>query len=200
MNEEQIARLNETDEFDEDWEKVVFRACLNDHYLNNKAFNISNLLNTIKTLVPQQSNFEEEIERVLTLSSVTSVNVEKQNKPPKFTKIRMSGWSPFETSLKQKGFDSNIVEIVKSIHDYAEEEFKEHIIFQFTPNFLTLQSKNSKVKQKTFCWVKFQKRQVRLEGLNKFTDTLPIIQSKEGFNDEIKNLLGKAIGALNNGE
>ena len=200
LNEEQIARLNETEEFDEDWEKVVFRACLNDHYLNNKAFNISNLLNTIKSLVPAQSNFEEEIERVLTLSSVTSVNVEKQNKPPKFTKIRMSGWGPFETSLKQKGFDDNIVGIVKTIHDYAEESFKDHIVFQFTPNFLTLQSKNSKVKQKTFCWVKFQKRQVRLEGLNKFCDTLPVIQSKDGFNDEIKGLLEKALSALNNGE
>lgn len=200
LNEEQIIRLNETEEFDEDWEKVVFRACLNDHYLNNKAFNISNLLNTIKTLVPKQSNFEEEIERVLTLSSVTSVNVEKQNKPPKFAKIRMSGWSPFETSLKQKGFDDNIVGIVKSIHDYAEDEFKEHIIFQFTPNFLTLQSKNSKVKQKTFCWVKFQKKQVRLEGLNKFSESLPVIQSKEDFNDEIKNLLKRAMNALNNGE
>ena len=112
----------------------------------------------------------------------------------------MSGWSPFETSLKQKGFDDNIVGIVKSIHDYAEEEFKEHIIFQFTPNFLTLQSKNSKVKQKTFCWVKFQKKQVRLEGLNKFSESLPVIQSKEDFNDEIKNLLKRAMNALNNGE
>jgi predicted KAP-like P-loop ATPase len=200
LNEDQITRLNETEEFDEDWEKVVFRACLNDHFLNNKAFNISTLLNTIKTLVPKEGHFEEEIEKVLTLSSVTSVSVEKQNKPPKFTKVRMSGWAPFENSLRQKGYNENIVSIVKSIHDYAEKEFSEHIIFQFTPNFLTLQTKNSKVKQKTFCWVKFQKKQVRLEGLNRFATTLPIITAVDEFNSDIQSTLQKAMVALNNGE
>jgi hypothetical protein len=201
LTEDQIQQLDGTDEFDEDWEKTIFRACLNDHYLRSRAFNVSNLLNAIRNLAPTEEEFEEEIERVLTLSSVTSVSVESQTQnKPKFAKIRMAGWEPFEESLKLKGYNDNIILIVKTIHDYAKETFKEDLQFQFTPNFLTLQSNKSLVKSKTFCWVRFQKSQIKLEGLNKQLDYLPILKSPEEFTSEIKNALKSNFEYLNAGK
>lgn len=168
LTDEQINRLNETEEFDEDWEKVVFRACINDAFLSNRAFNISDLMNLIKGLVPSGVNFEEEIEKILTLSSVTSVNIEKKDKPPKFSKIRMSGWSAYENNMRQKGFGQNIISILKTIHDYCFAKKGKEVQFQFTPNFLTVQATYSKVKQKTVVWVKPNKKSVTMEGLQRF--------------------------------
>ena len=201
LTEDQIQQLDGTDEFDEDWEKTIFRACLNDHYLRSRAFNVSNLLNTIRKLTPNEEEFEDEVERVLTLSSVTSVSADNQTQnKPKFAKIRMAGWGPFEESLKLKGYNENIISIVKAIHDYSKEVFKEDLQFQFTPNFLTLQSQKSLVKSKTFCWVRFQKSQIKLEGLNKQLDYVPILKNIDDFNSEIKDALKSNFQLLNSGQ
>ena len=201
LTEDQIQQLDGTDEFDEDWEKTIFRACLNDHYLRSRAFNVSNLLNTIRKLTPNEEEFEDEVERVLTLSSVTSVSADNQTQnKPKFAKIRMAGWEPFEESLKLKGYNENIISIVKAIHDYSKEVFKEDLQFQFTPNFLTLQSQKSLVKSKTFCWVRFQKSQIKLEGLNKQLDYVPILKNIDDFNSEIKDALKSNFQLLNSGQ
>ena len=47
LTDEERESLNATEEFDEDWEKVVFRMCQKETYLSNRAFQVSGLLNKI---------------------------------------------------------------------------------------------------------------------------------------------------------
>jgi GTPase SAR1 family protein len=80
LDERSIQKLNESEEFDEDWEKILFRLCENDYYLKKKALNISRLLNNLKEYITKQNEtIEDVIEAAISLSSVT--NIEAFDKP-----------------------------------------------------------------------------------------------------------------------
>lgn len=81
LDSQSIEKLNKSEEFDEEWEKVVFRLCENDHYLKKRALNISRLLNSLKTsIIEQGEDIEDLIGSIISLSSVT--NLEAFDKPP----------------------------------------------------------------------------------------------------------------------
>jgi len=80
LDAQSIEKLNKSEAFDEEWEKVLFRLCENDHYLKKRALSISELLNTLKTIIKDQSeDVENLVGSVISLSSVT--NLEAFDKP-----------------------------------------------------------------------------------------------------------------------
>lgn len=80
LDQQSIDKLNKSEEFDEDWEKVLFRLCENDHYLKKRALNISRLLNSLKVSITEKGEgVEDLIGSVISLSSVT--NLEAFDKP-----------------------------------------------------------------------------------------------------------------------
>lgn len=80
LDQQSIDKLNQSEEFDEEWEKILFRLCENDHYLKKHALNISRLLNSLKTsIIDSEEEIEDIIGAVISLSSVT--NLEAFDKP-----------------------------------------------------------------------------------------------------------------------
>lgn len=79
LTDSQVERLNITDEFNEVWEKVLFRMCQKETYSKNRVFQISRLLNKVKELVPKGYDLGEVISLVLEQSSVT--NLAANDKP-----------------------------------------------------------------------------------------------------------------------
>lgn len=80
LDQQSIDKLNQSEEFDEEWEKVLFRLCENDHYLKKRALSISRLLNTLKISITEKGeDIEDIIGSVISLSSVT--NLEAFDKP-----------------------------------------------------------------------------------------------------------------------
>lgn len=65
--------LDSVEEFDEEWEKVVFRMCQKETYLSNRAFNVSLLLNKVSQLINNNEMLGEIVASVLELSSVTNI-------------------------------------------------------------------------------------------------------------------------------
>lgn len=49
-----IEKLKKSEEFDEEWEQVLFRLCENDHYLKKRALSISRLLNSLKQVINEK--------------------------------------------------------------------------------------------------------------------------------------------------
>ena len=72
LTDEKKEMLDSATEFNEDWEKVVYRICMTSSYLLISALNISSLLNLIRSLYPEDQ-FESKINRMLGMTSVTSV-------------------------------------------------------------------------------------------------------------------------------
>ena len=80
LDSQSIEKLNQSKEFDDEWEKVLFRLCENDYYLKKRALNISRLLNSLKSSITEKGeNVEDIIGSVISLSSVT--NLEAFDKP-----------------------------------------------------------------------------------------------------------------------
>ena len=79
LTPEQQARLNSTSEFDEPWEKVLFRMCQKETYSKNRVFQISRLLNKVKELVPKGHNLGEVVASILEQSAIT--NLAANDKP-----------------------------------------------------------------------------------------------------------------------
>tara|TARA_R110002167_G_scaffold361745_1_gene580313 strand:+ start:865 stop:2769 length:1905 start_codon:yes stop_codon:yes gene_type:complete len=80
LDQQSIDKLNQSEEFDEEWEKILFRLCENDHYLKKRALNISKLLNSLKnSILDKEEEVEDIIGAVISLSSVT--NLEAFDKP-----------------------------------------------------------------------------------------------------------------------
>lgn len=107
LEPEQVKKLKVSEEFDEDWEIMLFRLCEKDHYLKKRALNISRLLNIIKKIIlDKNEDIENVIESIVSLSSVTSVDADTQvvNKRSSF-------------SLEESNYDDErlAIEIEKSL-------------------------------------------------------------------------------------
>lgn len=83
LTEAETERLNSTEEFDEEWEKVVFRMCQKETYLSNRVFSVSALLNKIAEIVNNDERLGEIIEATLEMSAVT--NLKAFDAPKKIT-------------------------------------------------------------------------------------------------------------------
>lgn len=73
LSAEEAESLNAVEEFDEDWEKVLFRMCQKETYLSNRAFSVSGLLNKIAEIVNDDTNLGNIIQATLELSAVTNL-------------------------------------------------------------------------------------------------------------------------------
>jgi hypothetical protein len=66
-------KLSLQDEFDEEWEKVLYRFCEKDFYLKSRVILISQFFNAIRSSIEDKNNIGDLIEQALSNSSVTSV-------------------------------------------------------------------------------------------------------------------------------
>lgn len=74
IEDEKLAELGYLKEFDEEWERVLYRICQKTTFLAGRAQNISRLLNTIRYLIPEDKDFGEAITSIIELSAVTTVS------------------------------------------------------------------------------------------------------------------------------
>lgn len=73
LTEEEKTRLDSTEEFDEEWEKITFRMCQESSYLSNRAFQISGLLNCLATVINNDDDLGNIIESTIKMSAVTNI-------------------------------------------------------------------------------------------------------------------------------
>ena len=93
------------EDFDEAWERVLFRVCLKDTYLSSRVVDISRLLNKISSLVPKSESEDiataikehneavaETIERLIRFSAVTNVHTSEETVVKKIEDFNPSWW------------------------------------------------------------------------------------------------------------
>ena len=182
ITESQSIILKDTTEFDEEWETVLYRLCQKDPYLSSRTFQISQLLNYLSELVPENLDFHDELTKIIGTSAVTSVSLDytpKQTK--KGDKVRYEGWAGFEFMLKENKNIVPFIPTLKSIHDYFETEFKDLIQFNYTPNFLTIACKFASTRVKTLIFIRLKKDFVIFEYAGKAA----AIKNLDDFNETI---------------
>ncbi len=191
--ESQTLALKDVTEFDEEWETILFRICQKEPYLSSRAFQISQLLNYLSELIPDNLDFSSELSKIIGTSAVTSVNLDYlpiQTK--KGDKIRYEGWGGFETMLKSNKNITSFIPILKDIHDYFENEYKELIQFNYTPNFLTIACKFPSSRSRTFVFIRLKKDYVVFE----FGGKSIAVKEISDFSSELKNELNEKFNDL----
>ena len=73
LTEDEKESLNAATEFDEEWEKVLFRMCQKETYLSIRAFQVSRLLNKIAEIIGNDDKLGDIVESVIALSAVTNL-------------------------------------------------------------------------------------------------------------------------------
>ncbi len=93
------------DDFDEPWERILFRVCLKDNYLSSRVVDISRLLNKISDIVPKGESEDaatavkehdeavaSTIERLIRFSAVTNVHTTEETVVKKIEDFNPSWW------------------------------------------------------------------------------------------------------------
>ena len=195
ITESQSIILKDTTEFDEEWETVLYRLCQKDPYLSSRTFQISQLLNYLSELVPENLDFHDELTKIIGTSAVTSVSLDytpKQTK--KGDKVRYEGWAGFEFMLKENKNIIPFIPTLKSIHDYFDNDLKDLIQFNYTPNFLTIACKFASTRVKTLLFIRLKKDYVIFEYAGKAA----AIKNLDDFNETIKTELRNRFNELSN--
>ena len=88
LTEMEKESLDSVEEFDEDWEKVLFRMCQKETYLSTRTFSVSSLLNKIAEIVGNDAELGNIIASTLELSAVTNLKAfdGPLKKPAKFNR------------------------------------------------------------------------------------------------------------------
>ena len=101
LTDDEVERLNSTEEFDDEWEKVVFRMCQKETYLSNRVFCVSALLNKIAEIVNNDEQLGDIIESTLEMSAVTNLKAFDSPKKLKVSEIDWSEklWEPLKAKI-----------------------------------------------------------------------------------------------------
>jgi predicted KAP-like P-loop ATPase len=193
LTESQLIVLNTTSEFDEEWEKVLFRKCQQDPYMTSRSFQISQLLNYVIELVPENLNFSEEISRIIGFSAVTSVNLDVVPKAvSKGEKVRFEGFAALAELLKGNKHSADYISTLNAIHHRIEQRFKDLIQINYTPNFITFTCKYPSGRSKTFLFIRFKKNNVQFE----FSGQTALVSNEADLTEELVEKLAAAFNNL----
>ena len=105
--------LKETEEFDEEWEQNIWKICQVSSFLKQRSYQLSKLLNFIKDNIPLNDNEEMSVtlDRLLSMSSVTSVSTESVVKSSKVTFQFKSIADPFMKEVLIPQLNEDLVDM-----------------------------------------------------------------------------------------
>ena len=73
LDEDELENIAAYEEFEEEWQRLIYRAGRGNAWLGSRAFSVSRLLQLIASNVPEGEDLEEVMERVLGMAAVTTV-------------------------------------------------------------------------------------------------------------------------------
>jgi len=167
IDEKDLEDLKDSDEFDEKWEQNVWRVCQVSSFLKKRTFQLSKLLNFIKDNMPKKKEEEmgETLDRLLSMSSVTSVSVEdhQTDSKKKYQKVKYDTWESYLQNIQDKKLPQSITTEVKEIIDTIKNYIGDHCEIRYSPAFIGFRNTLATGRQKTFAKLKIKKKGIVLE-------------------------------------
>jgi len=151
LSEDEKESLNAAEEFNDEWEKVLFRMCQKETYLSTRAFQVSGLLNKIATIINNDEQLGEVVAATIELSAVTNLKafdatphkVRKQYGRGFWEGRGLDQWLTFidEYTSKLDFVNSNEYQI-----NYGAKGYIGFVKGGSTKNFLTFRPKRAHIK------------------------------------------------------
>lgn len=100
-------------------------------------------------------------------------------------RTRFTSWDAWERSLRAVNYPVDLIERLKELHDYAKETYKEQLVVNFTPNFMTLGCAKPASRSRTFCFARLKKDVVQLEYAGKVAKMAVTNDLTQGVKDDL---------------
>ena len=178
--------LKDTEEFDEEWEQNLWKICQVSSFLKQRTYQLSKLLNFIKENVPnvKSEDMGETLDRLLSMSSVTSVSAESvaDGTKKKFEKTKYEGLDAYIEFLNKnkKNLKEKVIKNLKELIYLLENEFGDTIEITYAPSNINIKNLNSKKRGKVFVYISIYTSKIKLC----FLDIYDLIES-QNLNDKI---------------
>jgi len=166
INLSDLDMLKETDEFDEEWEQSLWKICQISSFLKERSFLLSRLLNFIKVNIPNVKNEEmsETLDRLLTMSSVTSVSADTSavGSKERYQRVKYDGWDSYLNLLNEKKIPAEITSYLESLLEAIKAELGDDAVVSYTPSDINIKNANAEGRRKVFVNIIAQKKQIVL--------------------------------------
>lgn len=78
-------------------------------------------------------------------------------------RTRYTSWEAWVRALKADNYPTDLIERLRELHGYATDRFKDQLVVNFTPHFMTLACAHPASRSRTFCFARLKKNMVLLE-------------------------------------
>ncbi len=148
---ENIAKL---EEFDEEWEQIVYRICQEDEYLASRAIYISRLFNLITTITPKGQDPQVIFEKILNISSLLEIEcsqIENYIDKNRMKSVKLQGPDQLLQELSMQGAEKEIILLTKEIFKKVFWFYGDFLNVTIGPKLINFRvKKNKKQTEKSF--------------------------------------------------
>ncbi len=159
-----LETLKDSDEFDEEWEQNLWKICQVSTFLKERSFYLSRLLNFIKDNVPEVKDEEmgETIDRLLSMSSVTSVSADSSmsRSREKHQRTKYEGWEAYQSIMEERGMPKAIIDNLKIFLDAIADQFGDEAEILYSPSLINVKNLNAQGRKKVFVYIHPRKKRI----------------------------------------
>lgn len=179
IDELDLEALKETEEFDEEWEQNVWKICQISSFLKQRVYLLSKLLNFIKDNIPENKNEEmnETLDRLLSMSSVTSVSADSMATPKK-EKVRYDSIEAYSNILRSNNVSEEVIENLTKLITAIENKFGDSASVTYAPSKINIKNLNSIHRRQAFLYISIQKKKIICGLLSEESERLISIYSE----------------------
>lgn len=125
IDKDAMERLNKTEEFDEEWEKVLYRVCQSDKYLQKNAINISQLFNLLRTEILSASTVDmEEMDTEEDIQNAKD-NVIRECIQDQLSQSSITGFNAGDSTPLEYNWGDLMRKVQWQLYTYVKNKFKD---------------------------------------------------------------------------
>ena len=172
LKDDESNKLDGFDEFDEEWEKFVYRACQTTTYLKSRSSAVSSIFNILRGLIllstpiinsKTEDESEEEAEKAiikqavrkaLGMASVTGLSSEADDnleEKRSYIMIRYASPEEFKSSLEAPFFPA--FDLFLMVKEYFDERFGDKIEYEYGKNKIVVKILNNRTRERNLATI-----------------------------------------------
>lgn len=142
--------LIEQEDFDEEWEQVVYRVCQHNAYLSARAYAVSRLLNLLAGLIGETDDFGAEVEHMLGFATVTTVAAGDgaSSRQTQRERIRLQSLEEFIACQRERGVREELLPAIRAFGEHFSQKYGDTVRLEFARGGLSVLVANSKSRER----------------------------------------------------
>lgn len=177
LKDDESNTLDGFDEFDEEWEKFVYRACQTTTYLKSRSSAVSSIFNILRGLIllstpiaSQKAENESEedtekaiikqaVRKALGMASVTGLSTEADDsleEKRSYTMIRYATPEEFKSSLEASLFPA--FDLFLMVKEHFDERFGDKIEYEYGKNKIVVKILNNRTRERNLATIDLKEK------------------------------------------